>query len=158
MKDLKPENILCVHPNSISKIKITNFGISKMMKVPRWEASSTSIYIAPEIGDPEEEYDYVVDFWSIGMIMYVLICGCFPESCWGLPIEFVEKDWIHISPDLKALIVGLLQKDPSRRIRIDAIQIAILRSKASMANCTDPKRVWRAWNYAGLRFRFSQTL
>eukprot|EP00483_Globobulimina_turgida_P010682 UN10703 len=56
-RDLKPENILCVHRESIKRIKLADFGISKMVKKkhngrkyePMHTIVGTLSYTAPEI-------------------------------------------------------------------------------------------------------------
>ena len=86
-RDLKPENILCVEPKSIRKVKIADFGISKMVKNPQKFDSTTFetmagtlSYTAPEILRGKG-YKKAVDCWSIGVIMYILLCGYAPF--WG---------------------------------------------------------------------------
>merc|ERR1712032_1684392 len=81
-RDLKPENVLCVEPNSIKKVKLADFGISKILKQLD-KTMSTSVgtvsYTAPEVLN-RKNYDYTVDFWSIGVIMFILLCG-YPPFC-----------------------------------------------------------------------------
>ena len=102
-RDLKPENILCVKPNSIKEIKIADFGISKILWDPeaehkkKKEAKSgkkkqyvkpnktmttmcgTISYAAPEILQ-QLPYRKACDFFSIGVIMFILLCGYPPFS------------------------------------------------------------------------------
>ncbi|ETO04035.1 Calcium-dependent protein kinase, partial [Reticulomyxa filosa] len=75
-RDLKPENILCVRKNSIKTIKIADVGISKMVKPHELMKTmvGTLSYIAPEILE-SKKYDHRVDYWSIGVIMFILLCG-----------------------------------------------------------------------------------
>ena len=101
-RDLKPENILCVRPNSIKEIKIADFGISKILwdheterkkqkksktsaksgkkdkyKKPNSTMSTmcgTISYAAPEILQ-QSTYKKSCDFFSIGVIMFILLCG-----------------------------------------------------------------------------------
>ena len=79
-RDLKPENILCVKPNSIDKIKIADFGISKMVKCENLKDATfstkigTLTYLAPEVLQGKI-YNSSVDYWSIGVIMHVLLVG-----------------------------------------------------------------------------------
>ena len=84
-RDLKPENILCVHRDSIKRIKLADFGISKIVKqksnkngqskaVPMHTIVGTLSYTAPEILRGKG-YDHTVDVLSIGVIMYILLCA-----------------------------------------------------------------------------------
>lgn len=83
-RDLKPENILCLKPHSIKKVKIADFGISAILKNPNQQMKTmvgTLSYTAPEILQNRRNYDYTVDYWSVGVIMYILLCGYPPF--WG---------------------------------------------------------------------------
>eukprot|EP01083_Nonionella_stella_P005007 14602_1 len=131
-RDLKPENILCVHRDSIKRVKLADFGISKMYSNKTNKASNRSMhtivgtlsYTAPEILRGKG-YDHRVDFWSIGVIMYILLCGYPPfwgetehdisRSILKEEVEFEEEDWCHVAQETRDLVAGLLQKDPSKR-------------------------------------------
>ncbi|ETO23677.1 calcium/calmodulin-dependent protein kinase I [Reticulomyxa filosa] len=90
----------------------------------------TVSYTAPEILK-QKPYDYRVDFWSVGVIMYILLCGLPPF--WGRnprevaeaivfdDVKFEECDWTHVSDQGKALIQGLLEKDPNKRKTMDDV-------------------------------------
>ena len=81
LRDLKPQNILCDKPNSIENIKICDFGISKLLtndKASMLKKEGTIEYIAPEILKCHKNYDKSVDFWSVGIIMFMLLCGIPP--------------------------------------------------------------------------------
>ena len=136
-RDLKPENILCVDPNSIKKIKIADFGISKMVKNPEnidnvtfRTMAGTLSYTAPEILRGKG-YNKAVDYWSIGVIMYILLCGYAPfygetdtELSYEIlksPVPFEKEDWEHVSPNTQELVKGLLEKDPTKRKCLDDI-------------------------------------
>ena len=107
-RDLKPENILCVKKNSIQKIKIADFGLSKALylntenkkkqqgltpdscnekrKNKKFQAPppkpnntmntmcGTIAYAAPEIL-MQKNYKKSCDLFSIGVIMFILLCG-----------------------------------------------------------------------------------
>ncbi len=77
-RDLKPENILIekdTETEEIVKIKITDFGLSKII-VPNeimMESCGTPAYVAPEVL-LKKGYRKEVDIWSAGVIFYTLVC------------------------------------------------------------------------------------
>ena len=79
-RDLKPENLLYYHPGHDSKIMITDFGLSAMLKGPdnlMRTTCGTPEYIAPEIL-ARKPYTCQVDLWAIGVITYILLSGTMP--------------------------------------------------------------------------------
>jgi len=140
-RDLKPENILCIKPNSIRKVKIADFGISKILNAKKMlnkddksqqmnTVVGTISYTAPEVL-LKKPYDYTVDFWSIGVIMHILLCGYPPfygdndkevtSSILNEELEFDDDDWEHVSIEAKNLCKGLLSKDSTKRNTCDDI-------------------------------------
>lgn len=76
-RDLKPDNILI---NKNYDLKVIDFGLSKHIdKNIRSLVSrvGTPAYMAPEVilGN---RYDLKCDIWSLGVLMYNLICGNVP--------------------------------------------------------------------------------
>ena len=133
-RDLKPENILYKDKSSSSILKLTDFGFAKevtsMMQTPCY----TPYYVAPEVLGPEK-YDKSCDMWSLGVIMYILLCGYPPfYSASGAAISpgmkrrirlgqytFPTPEWGHVSQEAKDLITGLLRTDPADRLDIDRV-------------------------------------
>lgn len=78
-RDLKPENIIVSDDSGNPEIKITDFGLSKIVgpKETSKEPFGTLSYAAPEIlqGLP---YAKAVDVWSFGIILFLLLSGCLP--------------------------------------------------------------------------------
>ncbi|KAG6950395.1 hypothetical protein JG687_00014332 [Phytophthora cactorum] len=125
-RDLKPENILC--GEALTDLKIADFGLSKLvhpeelMKMP----CGTLNYVAPEVL-ALVGYGREADIWSLGVIMYLLLRGELPF--YGkAKSEVIQKTlhaevnletdsaWRSVSPAGKALLRGLLTKDPARRL------------------------------------------
>ncbi|XP_059468643.1 MAP kinase-activated protein kinase 2 [Neocloeon triangulifer] len=135
-RDLKPENLLYTKPGDEGILKLTDFGFAKetFTKDTLQTPCYTPYYVAPEVLGPEK-YDKSCDMWSLGVIMYILLCG-FPPfySNHGLAIspgmkkrirmgqfDFPEPEWKHVSQDAKDLIKGMLCIDPTQRLDIDQV-------------------------------------
>uniref|UniRef100_A0A914RXN1 non-specific serine/threonine protein kinase n=1 Tax=Parascaris equorum TaxID=6256 RepID=A0A914RXN1_PAREQ len=123
----------CDGPSGI--LKLTDFGFAKYVDGadtrPLETPCYTPYYAAPEVLGPEK-YDKSCDMWSIGVVMYILLCG-FPPffSANGLPMspgmknrirsgkyEFPSPEWDRVSEAAKDLIRKLLKTDPSERYTI----------------------------------------
>jgi calcium-dependent protein kinase len=86
----------------------------------------TSYYIAPEV--LLHEYNEKCDVWSLGVIMYILLCGYPPFTGRNEnqilrrvakgKFEFDKKDWKGISREAKSLISRMLEFDPSKRMSV----------------------------------------
>lgn len=125
-RDIKPENILC--GEKLDDLKIADFGLSKLvhpeeiMKMP----CGTLNYVAPEVLSLVG-YGREADIWSVGVIMFLLLRGDLPFHG-KTKNEIIQKTlhadvnlegdaaWHSISPSGKALLKGLLTKDPSKRL------------------------------------------
>ncbi|GCC29480.1 MAP kinase-activated protein kinase 2 isoform X1 [Chiloscyllium punctatum] len=132
-RDVKPENLLYTtkRPNAI--LKLTDFGFAKETTSFNSLATPcyTPYYVAPEVLGPEK-YDKSCDMWSLGVIMYILLCGYPPfYSNHGLAIspgmkkrirmgqyEFPNPEWSEVSEEAKQLIRELLKTEPTQRMTI----------------------------------------
>ncbi|KAA6377195.1 MAG: putative Calcium/calmodulin-dependent protein kinase type 1 [Streblomastix strix] len=129
-RDLKPENILYENDNVLSPIKLSDFGFSKIIgeKQMMETCCGTPSYVAPEVL-ARKGYGQECDLWSIGVIMYMLLCGFPPfydENEAALfkiiqkgQFEFTSPHWNQISPLAKDLISNLLVVDPKKRYTAD---------------------------------------
>jgi len=126
-RDLKPENLLLKDGKDISDVKLADFGLSKIVsqKVMMQTACGTPGYVAPEVLKAQG-YDKEVDYWSIGVITYILLCGFPPfyneklqllfEQIMKADYDFPEDYWSDISSEAKDFIRKLLVVDPKKRL------------------------------------------
>ncbi|VEL21388.1 unnamed protein product, partial [Protopolystoma xenopodis] len=74
-RDLKPENILLSGPDNRCLIKVTDFGLSKLVDSNTMLRTfcGTPTYLAPEILESAGSgvYTSAVDVWSLGVILYI---------------------------------------------------------------------------------------
>lgn len=73
-RDLKPENILLKDRSSAAVMKIADFGFARHVNEGCRTACGTPGYVAPEVISGKI-YDYQCDVWSLGVLMYILLCG-----------------------------------------------------------------------------------
>ncbi|XP_067362847.1 SNF-related serine/threonine-protein kinase-like isoform X2 [Channa argus] len=127
-RDLKPENVVFFEKQGI--VKLTDFGFSNRFQPgKKLNTSCGSLaYSAPEIllGD---EYDApAVDIWSLGVILFMLVCGQppFQEANDSETLTMIMdcKYTVppHISNACRDLIRHMLQRDPKKRATLEEIQ------------------------------------
>ncbi|ETI35877.1 CAMK/CAMK1 protein kinase, variant 2 [Phytophthora nicotianae P10297] len=78
-RDLKPENLMLTSKSRGASVKIIDFGLAKLLDADDKTASflGTRGYLAPEMLQ-RQAYSMSVDMWALGIIVYVLLCGCLP--------------------------------------------------------------------------------
>lgn len=124
-RDLKPENLLSAGEEEEEIIKIADFGFSKNFGEEKLMTSCGSPgYVAPEVLTCES-YDKAVDMWSVGVIIYILLCGYPPfyadnapalfKKIMDVKYDFEDPSWEDVSDEAKELIRHLLVKDPKER-------------------------------------------
>lgn len=83
-RDLKPQNILLSSQAPKARVKITDFGLSKLVNEDTFLRTKcgTPYYCAPEIWDEKNTvYDKKVDVWSLGVILYYMLAKELPFRC-----------------------------------------------------------------------------
>ncbi|KAJ9094732.1 hypothetical protein QFC21_005890 [Naganishia friedmannii] len=122
-RDLKPENILL---DATGHVALCDFGLSK----PDLGAGQltntfcgTTEYLAPEVLLDDHGYSKLVDFWSLGVLLFEMCCGWSPfysedvqqmykNICFG-KIRFPRG---VIGEDGKQFVKGLLNRNPKHRL------------------------------------------
>uniref|UniRef100_A0A672HX82 non-specific serine/threonine protein kinase n=1 Tax=Salarias fasciatus TaxID=181472 RepID=A0A672HX82_SALFA len=120
-RDLKLENLML---DKDGHIKITDFGLCKegitdgaTMKT----FCGTPEYLAPEVLE-DNDYGRAVDWWGLGVVMYEMMCGRLPfynqdhERLFELILMEEIRFPKNLAPEAKALLAGLLKKDPKQRL------------------------------------------
>ncbi|KAH6675540.1 serine/threonine protein kinase-like protein [Halenospora varia] len=117
-RDLKLENILLdKHEN----VKLVDFGFTREYEGKASYLQTfcgTVCYSAPEMLKGEKYAGEKVDVWSLGVILYALLCGELPfddddDNITRTKILSSEPKWPdHLTPDARALIGILLSKRP----------------------------------------------
>ncbi|KAK1443235.1 serine/threonine-protein kinase [Babesia gibsoni] len=125
-RDLKPENLLLESKSPDANIRIIDFGLSTHCDVDTKmkEKIGTAYYIAPDV--LKGVYDSKCDIWSIGVILYILLCG-FPPFNGANETEIIKKvqtgkysfdmpQWRKVSESAKDLIRRMITYNPAKRI------------------------------------------
>lgn len=128
-RDLKLENILLdKHHN----VKLCDFGFTRgyESRVMLETICGTSAYMAPEMLLGKRYSGEAVDVWSLGVILYALVCGEMPfdeeeEADTKERIMHSEPDFAkhqnQLPQDVLVLIKGMLAKNPHNRMRLEEV-------------------------------------
>lgn len=122
-RDMKPENILLVkEDDDCFDIKIADLGFAQKFEKDKGLdlVLGTPLYMAPELVK-HDRYSEKVDVWSLGVIVYQLLCGRTPfdgknlnrinQNICNKEVTFNNRHWQNISDNAKNFIGMCLQKD-----------------------------------------------
>lgn len=145
-RDLKPTNVMVIGGYSLTELKVTDFGIAKMAAEELEAAagddatmttSQTAVgalpYMAPEAIDTPKDVGPPADVWSLGAMVYHLMCG---EAPFGSGLRAVKTilaaekpvppffltsnpQFSPLATEIMELVYSCLKRDPAARPTAD---------------------------------------
>ncbi|KAK4156960.1 kinase-like domain-containing protein [Chaetomidium leptoderma] len=135
-RDIKPENILLMDGDLT--VKIGDFGLAKIVGEASFTTTlcGTPSYVAPEIlvNNKARRYTKAVDIWSLGVVLYICLCGFPPFSDElrraDFPYELADQIrkglfdypspyWDPVGDPALDLIDSMLVVDAEKRFTVD---------------------------------------
>ncbi|KAK4128678.1 kinase-like protein [Parathielavia appendiculata] len=122
-RDLKPENILL---DANGHIALCDFGLSKANLTKNDTTNTfcgTTEYLAPEVLLDESGYTKMVDFWSLGVLVFEMCCGWSPfyaedtqQMYKNIAFGKVRFPRDTLSLEGRNFVKGLLNRNPKHRL------------------------------------------
>jgi serine/threonine protein kinase len=146
-RDIKPGNVILAQSGQII---LTDFGIARMINTSTLTASGamvgTPAYMAPEQGMGHAG-DERADIYSLGAVLYQLVTGNLPfdaDTPLGTVLKHINSPLTpptshnpDLSPNIEAVIVRALAKDPINRYQT-AHELAVDLERAMAGETIDP--------------------
>lgn len=127
-RDLKPENLLL---DEDQNLKLIDFGLCARPKGGMTSHLATCCgspaYAAPELISGKQYFGNEVDIWSMGILLYALLCGYLPFDDENMSVlyrkiqngSYICPSWLNNSS--KELISQMLRVHPKQRITVAAL-------------------------------------
>ncbi|KAI0013348.1 checkpoint kinase 2-like protein [Xylariaceae sp. FL0662B] len=135
-RDIKPENILLIDKDP--HVKLADFGLAKIIGEESFTTTlcGTPSYVAPEIlaEGRHRKYTKAVDIWSLGVVLYICLCGFppFSDELYSREFPFTLSQqiksgrfdypspyWDSVGDPALDLIDHMLVVEPEKRYNID---------------------------------------
>ncbi|XP_016358946.1 serine/threonine-protein kinase pim-1-like [Sinocyclocheilus anshuiensis] len=121
-RDIKLENLL-VNPDTL-EVKLINFGCGTLMKDSAYVAfNGTEMFCPPEFDVDGRYHAKPATVWSLGILLFVMVCGYFPDD---KDLHMISKnDWSNpdLSQECCQMICSCLHPDPQRRLVLEEMQL-----------------------------------
>ena len=123
-RDLKPENVMVC---SDGYVKLIDFGYAKKLLHRTYSVVGTVEYLAPEV-ILQRGHMFGADWWSLGIMVYEMLCGFTPYTDHGNLINEMEicrnitspegtipfPPWLQ--PETREFVLRLLTRNPVERL------------------------------------------
>eukprot|EP00054_Salpingoeca_dolichothecata_P037415 m.10840 g.10840 ORF g.10840 m.10840 type:complete len:561 (+) comp7501_c0_seq1:521-2203(+) len=184
-RDLKPQNILCVNKDQASPAKLCDFNLGsgtehRSTTPPLVTPVGTPEFMAPEVVEAytageQRTYDKRCDIWSLGVILYIMLCGHPPffadcgtdcgwkhggtcEMCADMLLDSIQdghfdfppEHWSHVSGAAKDLIARMLVRESQRLTAKEILAHPWVRQQAPATPLPTPVLLRRSQNVDGL--------
>jgi serine/threonine-protein kinase len=133
-RDIKPENIFLVrHEGDPLFVKIVDFGIAKLLRpgeggrTQMGTVIGTPCYMSPEQCEGMGRVDHRADIYSLGIVLYEMVTKRLPfvgDTFSAIVIGHMTQPppppsqvRAGVSPEIEAIILHALEKDPARRFQ-----------------------------------------
>lgn len=119
-------------------VKLADFGLAKIIGEESFTTTlcGTPSYVAPEIlaDSKHRKYTKAVDIWSLGVVMYICLCGFPPfsdelysrdfpytlsQQIKGARFDYPSPYWDSVGDPALDLIDSMLVVDPEKRFTVD---------------------------------------
>jgi serine/threonine protein kinase len=114
-RDVKPANVLV---DVRGRVKVTDFGLARLSGPSAAEQAgytmTGTVLGTPDYMAPEQKrgmhVDHRADIYSLGVMLYEMLCGHVPQGVFDLPSQLVSVD-----ERVDQVVVRAMQQEPDRR-------------------------------------------
>lgn len=143
-RDIKPDNCLVTDDDVL---KVVDFGVSEMFskdsEMLTAKSAGSPAFLPPELcvarhGDVSGR---AADIWSMGVTLYCLKYGKIPFEKTGIfeLYEAIKSETPDINTesdeDFRDLMTRLLEKDPTKRIKMPELRVSLECYSSGLADC-----------------------